>query len=259
MSAMMGVLGRRGVLCLRAAPRGAVVAPRPVVGWLRAASFSTEVPFRREEEATTAAPKRGLSSTAVQVSSAEQDTALPTGYQYLSLYRNTIGDKSQRTIHYAITGSTRFVYAAAIRVFILKLLYTWTASADVMAMSTVEYNLENLAPGDATTIKWRGKPVFIRHLTESEVNSVQAQDLGELRDVESHDERVQNPEWSVILGICTHLGCVPIHKAGDWGGYFCPCHGSHYDASGRIMKGPAPENMEVPVYSFLDDSTLLIG
>ena len=128
-------------------------------------------------------------------------------------------------------------------VALLQLLYTWTASADVMAVSTTEYNLGKLGPGDCTTIKWRGKPVFIRHLTGDEIAAVENQDQGELRDPATHSERVQKPEWSIILGICTHLGCVPISKAGDWQGYFCPCHGSHYDASGRIMKGPAPENM----------------
>eukprot|EP01049_Picozoa_sp_SAG25_P008860 SAG25_NODE_831_length_5152_cov_4.945577_2_plen_124_part_00 len=99
-----------------------------------------------------------------------------------------------------------------------------------MAMSTVEYDISSLSPGDAVTIKWRGKPVFIRHLTDTEVANVSGQDLGELRDPATHDDRVQKQEWSVILGICTHLGCVPINKAGDWGGYFCPCHGSHYGA-----------------------------
>jgi ubiquinol-cytochrome c reductase iron-sulfur subunit len=128
-----------------------------------------------------------------------------------------------------------------------------------MAVSTAEYNLEKLNPGDCTTIKWRGKPVFIRHLTEDEITKVEGQDQGELRDPGTHAERTFKREWSIILGICTHLGCVPISKAGDWGGYFCPCHGSHYDASGRIMKGPAPENMEVPVYKFLSDTELLIG
>jgi len=206
-----------------------------------------------------AAAKRGFATNAVQVGRKENDTSLETGYQYLSLYRNTVGDKSQRTTHYAITGSTRMVYAAAIRVFVLKLLYTWTASADVMAVSTTEYNLGKLGPGDCTTIKWRGKPVFIRHLTGDEIAAVENQDQGELRDPATHSERVQKPEWSIILGICTHLGCVPISKAGDWQGYFCPCHGSHYDASGRIMKGPAPENMEVPVYKFLSDSEIIIG
>ena len=83
--------------------------------------------------------------------------------------------------------------------------------------------------------------------------------MGALRDPETHAARVQKEDWSITLGVCTHLGCVPIHMAGDWGGYFCPCHGSHYDASGRIMKGPAPENLEVPEYKFLDEDTILIG
>lgn len=144
-------------------------------------------------------------------------------------------------------------------IFAPQLLYTWTAAADVMAMSTVEFNTSALGPGEATTIKWRGKPVFIRHLTADEVVGVNGEDVGALRDPETHAARVQKEDWSITLGVCTHLGCVPIHMAGDWGGYFCPCHGSHYDASGRIMKGPAPENLEVPEYKFLDEDTILIG
>ena len=128
-----------------------------------------------------------------------------------------------------------------------------------MAMSTVEYDLGQLDKGMATTIKWRGKPIFIRHLTDKEVGDVQAEDVGALRDPETHDARAQSAEWSITLGVSTPLGCVPIHNAGDWGGYFCPCHGSHYDASGRIMKGPAPLNLEVPEYKFLDETSLLIG
>lgn len=116
-----------------------------------------------------------------------------------------------------------------------------------------------LEEGENTTIKWRGKPIFIRHLTAEEVASVEAEDMGNLRDVETHGDRVQKPEWAIMLGVCTHLGCVPIAKAGEWNGYFCPCHGSHYDASGRIMKGPAPLNMEIPDYKFLDENTVMIG
>ena len=95
------------------------------------------------------------------------------------------------------------------------------------------------------TFKWRGKPLFIRHRTASEIEAETSIDPATLRDPQADSERVKDPEWLVILGVCTHLGCVPIANAGEFGGYYCPCHGSHYDASGRIRKGPAPLNLEV--------------
>jgi len=190
---------------------------------------------------------------------ANKDT-VETGYQVHHLdFNDTRGDKTNRTMTYMILGTGRFLYAAAARVLVLKLLYSWTASSEVMAMSTVEYDLSALEPGDATTIKWRGKPIFIRHLTEEEIFQVNTEDTGAMRHPETHQDRVQQEKWAIMLGVCTHLGCVPIAKAGDWNGYFCPCHGSHYDPSGRIMKGPAPENMEIPPYTFVDDSNLIIG
>ena len=105
------------------------------------------------------------------------------------------------------------------------------------------------------TFKWRGKPLFIRHRTAAEIEAEVSCDPATLRDPQSDAERVKDPEWLVILGVCTHLGCVPIANAGEFGGYYCPCHGSHYDASGRIRKGPAPLNLEV---SFLNDSITFI-
>lgn len=105
-----------------------------------------------------------------------------------------------------------------------------------------------------------GKPVFIRHRTPKEIAEANAVDVSSLRDPQTDEERVQNPEWLVALGVCTHLGCVPISNAGEFGGWYCPCHGSHYDNSGRTRKGPAPLNLEIPPYSFIEDgSKLLIG
>ena len=109
--------------------------------------------------------------------------------------------------------------------------------------------------GKNMTFKWRGKPLFIRHRTAAEIEAEVSCDPATLRDPQSDAERVKDPEWLVILGVCTHLGCVPIANAGEFGGYYCPCHGSHYDASGRIRKGPAPLNLEV---SFLNDLITLI-
>ena len=110
-----------------------------------------------------------------------------------------------------------------------------------------------------TQVKWRGKPVFIRHRTADEIASSEAVSLDELRDPETDASRVESAEWLVVMGICTHLGCVPIANAGDYGGWFCPCHGSHYDVSGRIRKGPAPLNLEIPPYKFTGDANLLVG
>jgi ubiquinol-cytochrome c reductase iron-sulfur subunit len=108
-------------------------------------------------------------------------------------------------------------------------------------------------------IKWRGKPVFIRHRTESEIKEAEDTKWESLRDPQADSDRVQKPEWLIMLGVCTHLGCVPIGEAGDFGGWFCPCHGSHYDISGRIRKGPAPLNLEIPAYDFPEDGKVVIG
>jgi len=132
-------------------------------------------------------------------------------------------------------------------------------SADVLAMGKVEVKLSDIPEGKNAIIKWRGKPLFVRHRSKAEVERERAVDLASLRDPQTDDSRVKNPDWLVIIGICTHLGCVPIANAGDFGGYFCPCHGSHYDASGRIRKGPAPLNLEVPPYEFMEDDVLVVG
>eukprot|EP00962_Isochrysis_galbana_P003900 scaffold1093_cov148-Isochrysis_galbana.AAC.2 len=160
-------------------------------------------------------------------------------------------------------------------------------AADVLALASLEVDIGKLQEGDCITVKWRGKPVFIRYRsgkfsepcltvdrasnkltlcctgcvcsTEAEIAEAAAVDMSELRDPESDLDRVQKPEMLVLIGVCTHLGCVPINNAGDYSGWFCPCHGSHYDVSGRIRKGPAPLNMEIPPYSYLEDTKLLIG
>ncbi|EEQ30775.1 ubiquinol-cytochrome c reductase iron-sulfur subunit [Microsporum canis CBS 113480] len=138
-------------------------------------------------------------------------------------------------------------------------LLNMSASADVLAQAKVEIALNSIPEGKNVIIKWRGKPVFIRHRTASEIQEAQETSWESLRDPQPDSDRVKNPEWLVMLGVCTHLGCVPIGEAGDFGGWFCPCHGSHYDISGRIRKGPAPLNLEVPAYDFPTDDTLIIG
>ncbi|KAK8368163.1 hypothetical protein V6Z12_A01G022300, partial [Gossypium hirsutum] len=117
----------------------------------------------------------------------------------------------------------------------------------------------SIEPGSTVTVKWRGKPVFIRRRTEEDIKTANSVDLASLRDPQEDAVRVKNPEWLIVVGVCTHLGCIPLPNAGDYGGWFCPCHGSHYDVSGRIRKGPAPYNLEVPTYSFLEENKLLIG
>lgn len=135
---------------------------------------------------------------------------------------------------------------------------------DTLALSTTEVDVAAVKEGQSITVKWRGKPVFIRHRTAKEIEEAKAVDVGTLRDRQADAQRVKKPEWLVVVGVCTHLGCIPIgQKAtddrGEYGGWFCPCHGSAYDTSGRIRKGPAPANLEVPTYSFLSDTTLRIG
>ena len=132
-------------------------------------------------------------------------------------------------------------------------------SADVLALSSTEVDLSQIAAGQSVTILWRGKPVFVRHRTEAEIKQAQQDDAAALPDPQKDADRVKKPEWLVMMGVCTHLGCVPLGQKGEFGGWFCPCHGSHYDTSGRIRKGPAPSNLPVPEYAFLNDTRIRIG
>ena len=133
-------------------------------------------------------------------------------------------------------------------------------SKDVLALSSIEVDLSGIEEGQSITVNWRGKPVFIRHRTEAEIDAARGVSLDDLPDPQSDAERAEKPEWLILVGVCTHLGCVPLGQQGEYdGGWFCPCHGSHYDSSGRIRKGPAPVNMLVPEYIFLDDSNIKIG
>ncbi|KJH49227.1 ubiquinol-cytochrome c reductase, iron-sulfur subunit [Dictyocaulus viviparus] len=131
-------------------------------------------------------------------------------------------------------------------------------AADQRALASIEINMNEIPEGVTKTFEWRGKPVFVKHRTKAEIEREKAVNLSELRHAEHDDQRVKKPEWSVVIGVCTHLGCVPIANAGDFGGYFCPCHGSHYDASGRVRKGPAPLNLQVPEYTF-KDNVIVVG
>ena len=134
-------------------------------------------------------------------------------------------------------------------------------SGDTLALASVEFDLTKVAPGQQVVVKWRGKPLFIRNRTPAEIAAAIKDDNASLRDPQKDEERHKpgKPEWLVVIGTCTHLGCVPTFGGGDYGGWFCPCHGSHYDTSGRIRKGPAPTNLEIPDWSFLSDTTVKIG
>ena len=131
--------------------------------------------------------------------------------------------------------------------------------SSVKALATTEVDISQIEPGKSITVLWRGKPVFIKRRTETEISEAKAVNLDDLKHPEKDEDRVKKAEWLVMMGICSHLGCVPLSDKGEYNGWFCPCHGSHYDTSGRIRKGPAPTNMEIPKYAFIDDNTIRIG
>ncbi len=145
--------------------------------------------------------------------------------------------------------------------------------ATALALATTEVDVSSMEPGQSIKVVWRGKPVFIRYRTEKEVAEARAVPLDELKDPAARNANLGDnadasdanrsvagrEDWIIMVGVCTHFGCIPLGQQGDFGGWFCPCHGSHYDTAGRIRKGPAPENLAIPEYKFLDESTLRIG
>ena len=148
--------------------------------------------------------------------------------------------------------------------FMWPFLKSMNPAEDTLALGSTEVDLSNIEVGSSITVKWRGKPVFIRRRTLEEISEAKIVDLASLRDPVEDKDRVQKEEWLVLEGVCTHLGCVPLGQKmsdskGDYNGWFCPCHGSHYDSSGRIRRGPAPENLPVPPYQFISDNLIKIG
>jgi ubiquinol-cytochrome c reductase iron-sulfur subunit len=148
--------------------------------------------------------------------------------------------------------------------FMKPFISSMNPAADVLALSSVEVDLSHVEVGQSITVMWRGKPLFIRHRTNKGIESARSVPLAELRDPETDERRTIKPEWLVVIGICTHLGCVPLGQKstdnrGEYGGWFCPCHGSVYDTSGRIRIGPAPTNLVVPPYKFVNDTTIRVG
>ncbi|WP_413205048.1 ubiquinol-cytochrome c reductase iron-sulfur subunit [Rhodospirillum sp. A1_3_36] len=174
---------------------------------------------------------------------------------------NTGGDSSRRDFLIYGTGAVAAVGAA---LAVWPFIDSMNPAADTLALASTEVDISAVEVGQAITITWRGKPVFIRHRTEENIEEARAVDVAELRDPQTDEERVLKPEWLVMIGICTHLGCIPLGQKegepkGEFGGWFCPCHGSNYDTSGRIRRGPAPLNLVIPPYEFLEDTMIKIG
>lgn len=134
-------------------------------------------------------------------------------------------------------------------------------SADVLALSSIEFDLSKVMQGQQVVVKWQGKPVFVRYRTPKEINEAVAADHDPMKDPATDASRHKDgkPQWLIVVGVCTHLGCVPNFGLGDYGGWLCPCHGSQYDTSGRIRKGPAPLNLEIPKWDFISDTKVKIG
>jgi len=172
-------------------------------------------------------------------------------------------------LYYATAGTGAVAVGAAV----WPLVNQMNPSADVLALSSIRVDVSGIAEGTQLTVKWLGKPVFIRRRTEKEIEEARAVNVGDLPDQNAENANIaanapatdenraldETGEWLVMMGVCTHLGCVPLGNAGDFDGWFCPCHGSHYDTAGRIRKGPAPRNLPVPVAEFVDASTIKLG
>ncbi|KAK4617819.1 Cytochrome b-c1 complex subunit Rieske, mitochondrial [Fulvia fulva] len=188
-------------------------------------------------------------------SSGKQDT---TAVPSFAKYRGG-NETTNKMFQYFMVGAFGGLSALGAKNTVQDFLVNMSASADVLAQAKVEVDLASIPEGKNVIIKWRGKPVFIRHRTSDEIKEAEDFDWKQLRDPQPDSDRVKKPEWLIMLGVCTHLGCVPIGEAGDYGGWFCPCHGSHYDISGRVRRGPAPLNLEVPEYDFPEDGALVIG
>lgn len=172
-------------------------------------------------------------------------------------------DAGRRDFLYLTTAAVGAVGVAA---FAWPFIDSMNPGADARALATIDVDLSGIEVGQAVTVMWRGTPVFVRHRTEGEIQAALAVDMDDLKDPQTDAERVQegHEPWLVVIGVCTHLGCVPLgnqpaEERGSWGGWFCPCHGSHYDTAGRIRQGPAPRNLDVPVYTFLDETTIQVG
>jgi len=165
-------------------------------------------------------------------------------------------EPTRRDFLYLATGAFAAVGAANL---VWPLIDQMNPDASVKALASIEIDLSAIDIGQSITVSWRGKPVFIRRRTQDEIAEARSVAFDTLPDPQGDETRVTKEEWLVMVGICTHLGCVPLGQSGDFNGWFCPCHGSHYDTSGRIRKGPAPKNLEIPPYEFVGDTRIKIG
>jgi len=154
---------------------------------------------------------------------------------------------------------TYTIGAVGVGAAIWPLIDQMNPGSSVKALATTEVDVSSVEVGKTIIVLWRGKPIFIRRRTKEEIEEASAVDLKDLKDPEKDEDRAKNPEWLVMIGVCTHLGCVPLGEKGEYNGWFCPCHGSHYDTSGRVRKGPAPNNLEIPKYEFINNNIIKIG
>ena len=173
-------------------------------------------------------------------------------------------DRDERTRRDFLLVSTTAAGLAGMGLASWPFIDSMNPAADVRILANVEFDLAPIEVGQRITIIWQGRPVFVDHRTEAEIYRAKADDTADLRDPQPDSARVQLDDWLIVVGVCTHLGCIPLGQTpgtqrGDFGGWFCPCHGSHYDTSGRIRKGPAPTNLEVPPYEFVNESIIKIG
>ena len=169
--------------------------------------------------------------------------------------------ETRRDFLYLATGA---MGAVGVGVVAWPLINSMNPSAEVLALASIQVDLSPLTEGQRLTVSWRGKPVFIDYRTPQQIAEARNVALDVLPDPQTDEDRVLRPEYLVLVGVCTHLGCIPLgqrsgESRGEYGGWFCPCHGSHYDTSGRIRRGPAPLNLPVPEYEFVDDTTIQIG
>lgn len=202
----------------------------------------------------------GLSSYSVRHAHTDMKAPDFSHYRHRDGQDPTSTDRmeARKTTAYATSGACLMGLGMMAKGILHPIVQQWAPAADVLALAKVEVNIAEIAPGTNKTIKWRGKPLFVRRRTEAETEAAQNVDMSSLKDPQDDKDRTKDPEWLVVLGVCTHLGCVPISHAGAFNGYYCPCHGSHYDTSGRIRQGPAPLNLEVPEYVFEGDK-LVVG
>ena len=168
-------------------------------------------------------------------------------------------NKDKPTWRDFLTTVTATVGAVGVGAVVLPIVSQMNPDSSVKALASIEVDISNIQEGKEITVLWRGKPVFIKRRTKEEIKKAEQVSMKDLMDPQEDKDRVKNSEWLVVVGVCTHLGCVPIGGKGEYNGWFCPCHGSHYDTSGRIRKGPAPTNLEVPKYEFVNNNKIKIG